>query len=292
MMLPKTAIIGATGRIGRVFLEEHRKVYSDCVGTRKNSSGEGLHYFDLLYPDIAPLKLVESGHRNAIIAAGIARLAVSNNDKDLSKKMVEGTIRLAAQLAKAGIKPVYISSDTVFDGRKGHYADEEPLHPVNQYGREKAEIETGLKEVCQGNYMVARLSKVFTLVKGDKTIFDEMAAILMSGGMVRAAYDQILSCTLLSDAVNAVNLLLAKDFKGVVNVSSPEVWSRYDLAVEVADRLGVDRARVERISLEDLKESFERPKNSSFKVEKLIRETSYSFMPITWCIEKIAENWK
>ena len=296
MKAPKTAIIGASGFIGKALLSLHRKAYPDCVGTALNHLTGDLKYLDLLSCDIAPLKLAASGHQDAIIAAGIARIHVPQKEKEYTKKVTEGTLKLIQQLAHEGIKPIYISSESVFDGRTGNYADDAPVNPVNGYGKHKAEIEQGIQEICKAKYLIARFSKVFTLEKNEGSIFDEMAATLTSGGIIRAAYDQILSPTLLSDSINALKILQTKNATGAFNISTTEVWSRYDLALKMADYLGVSREKVEKISLDDLhevinNEVFNRPKITSMNVMKLIRETKSTFTPITRCMQIIAKKW-
>ncbi len=296
MKVPKTAIIGASGFIGKALLSLHRKTHPDCVGTALNQLKGDLKYLDLLSCDIAPLKLAESGHQDAIITAGIARIIVPQKEKEYTKKVTQGTLKLIQQLADEGIKPIFISSECVFDGRTGNYDDDAPVNPVNEYGKQKAEIEQGMQEICKGRYLIARFSKVFTLEKKDGSIFDEMAAALTSGGTIRAAYDQIFSPTLLSDAINALKILQTKNATGAFNISTTEVWSRYDLALIMADHLGVGHEKVERISLDDLNEVinnevFTRPKNTSLNVMKLIRETKSAFTPITQCMEIIAKKW-
>ena len=119
-----------------------------------------------------------------------------------------------------------------------------------------------------------------------------MAAVLTSGKTIRAAFDQIFSPTLLSDTVNALMALQANNVTGAVNICSPEAWSRYDLALKMADCLGVNIKKVEKISLDDLKESFTRPKNTTMATERLGKETDCQFTSITHCIEKVAGIWK
>lgn len=291
MNIPKTAIVGATGLIGKAFFSLYQQIYPDCIGTTRNIETDKLKYLDLLSSDVASLKLSTTGHKNAIIAAGIAKILLCEKEKEYSKKITDGTLNLVRQLVDEGIKPIYISSDYVFDGYSGNYEDDSNLNPLNEYGKQKAEIEEGIKRICKDNYLIVRFSKVFTLKKGDGTIFDEMAASLVSGKTIRAAQDQIFSPTLLSDSVNAVKYLQLNDFNGIVNVSSPEIWSRYDLAIKMAEFLELKTAKIEKISLEDLSEEFVRPKNTSMNVEKLIKETNISFMPIDKCMKIIAKNW-
>ncbi|GEM_PF-2681474 len=150
-----------------------------------------------------------------------------------------------------------------------------------------------MKEICtRGNYLIIRISKVFSFDKGDGILFDEMASILVSGGLLRAAHDQIFSPVFVLDLVNLVTILQTKGVTGVININSSEIWSRYDLALVLAQRMGVSSDHVEKISLVDLQEAFSRPKNTIMKTDKLMRETGYKFTPTIQYIKRIAENWK
>jgi dTDP-4-dehydrorhamnose reductase len=128
--------------------------------------------------------------------------------------------------------------------------------------------------------------------KGDGTLLDEMVGILKSGGTIRAAYDQIFCPTLISDLINVVAVIQTLGISGVVNVCSPEVWSRYDLALALAREMGVRSTRVSRISLDDLGIGPKRPKNTSMAIERLQREAQYNFTPMAQCITYVARNWK
>lgn len=290
--LPKTIIIGATGLLGKEFFQAHREADPGCVGTTRDPARRDFACLDLFSPDIAPLKLAASGYQDALILAGISKIATCQENKALARKInYTGTVNLIEQLVDEGIKPIFFSSDYVFNGKSGGYDDEAVADPLNEYGRHKAEIEAHLKQNCHGKYLVVRLSKIFSLEKGDGTIFDEMASILSSGRTVRSASDQIFSLTLISDLVNVVTALQRHNATGIYNICSPEVWSRYDLALRMAECLGGAPAKVAKISLDELGESFTRPKNTSMVTKRLDRDINYKFTPIMHCIKKIAENW-
>ncbi len=289
--MPPTAIIGATGFLGRNFLSVYRKVRPDTIGTSRRAQ-EGLVPLDLLSADIKPLKL--AGCRDALIFSSMCGMQACEQDQVLSHRInVEGTLELVRQLAAAGIKPVFFSSEIVFDGMSGGYDELALRRPCNAYGRQKVEAEDGIRQICSaGNYLIVRLSKVFSLIKGDGTFFDEMASILRRGGVVRAAADQKISPTLVSDLVEVVAELQCSGATGTVHVSAPEVWSRYALALALAQRMKVDPARVEKISLDDLRESYKRPKDPSMNTDKLNNLVNRTFTPIRQCIAEVAANWE
>jgi dTDP-4-dehydrorhamnose reductase len=288
--LPKTAVVGAGGYLGHHLLAAHRAVHPDTLGA--DVSGPWT-YLDLAAPDIRPLRLHESGYEYVIIAAAVTGLARCQQDKAYTRaRNVTGTLELARQLADEGVTPVFFSTDNVFDGREGSYADDAPTNPINEYGAQKAEVERRLPEVCRGRSLVLRLGKVFGLSRGDRTLLDEMAYRLTKGQEVAAARDMIFSPVLIDDLVRAVLALQAVRATGLFNVCAPEVWARFDLAQAVARALAVDQALVRDISLDDLKEPFGRPKRGDLVCGRLRSTVDMEFRPMSACIAAIAAQYR
>lgn len=293
LSVPKTVVIGASGFLGGNFLLSHRYIHPSCIGTtRKADNTRNIASLDLLSPNIIPVKLAETGHTDALILTGITKIERCEREKELSKKVnVHGTLELIRQLVSEGIKPIYFSSDYVFDGKTGGYTDDASTNPITEYGRQKAEVEAKIGEISEGNYLVVRLSKIFSLQRDDNSLLDEMANILASKGRVKAAYDQVFCPTLISDVIDAVGCLQAKGVVGVVNVCSPEAWSRYEIAIELAKAMRIDTNSIFRISLEEMRFDSRRPKNTSMIAKRLSTETQIKFSPILECIRLVANNW-
>lgn len=289
---PKTVIIGSSGFIGSGFSSFYRTIYSDCYCLDKRVVNDTTLFFDLMKPDISSLKLAEKDYKDALILAAVSKVDKCEKERELTKKInVDGTLELVRQLVDEGIRPIYFSSDYVFSGEGGKYSDDAKVCPVTEYGRQKAEVEEKIKEVSKNNYLVIRMSKVFSLEKNDGTLLDEMAGILASEGTIRSAYDQIFCPTLLQDIIRAVVLLQSKSFNGIVNVCSPEAWSRYDLALRLAGLLKIDPSRVLRVSLDEIGFKSKRPKDTSMIPERLLTEVGFDFTPIMQCVESVAKNW-
>jgi dTDP-4-dehydrorhamnose reductase len=290
--LPRTAVIGGRGYLGRHLLRAYQAVDPDVRWTDV-AAREGAHPLDLGAPDVRPLRLRESGCEYAVIAAAVTGLARCEQERAYTRaRNVEGTLELARQLAGEGVVPVYFSTDQVFDGRDGRYVDEAPANPLNEYGAQKAEVERRLPEVCGGRSLVVRLGKVFGLARGDRTLLDEMAGRLMHGQEVAAAHDQVLSPVLVDDVVRAVLALQAAGVTGVVHVCAPEVWSRFDLARAMARALGAPPSLVRGISLDDLNESFRRAKRTDLRCRRLNESINLEFRPMDACIGSVAEQYR
>ncbi len=289
--IPKTVVIGANSFLGKKFLLAYRAFYPDCIGTTRHNDGP--HFLNLVNPDISSLQLSNKGYQEAIILAAMPNIAICENEKDRTRRVnVDGTLSLIRQLVNEEIMPIFTSTDCVFDGVVGSYEDDAPPHPIIEYGKQKSEIEKQMKDICGYNYLTIRLSKVFSLVKGDGSLLDEMAYILTSGNTIQAAYDQLFCPTLISDLINVVLKIQEKNLKGTINVCSPESWSRYDLATKLANVMNRNADKIKRISLDDLKESFARPKNTTLCVKKLQETIDFSFTPVDQCIKNVAQNWK
>jgi len=290
--VPKTIVVGASGFLGSAFFSFYRSIYPDCIGWDNRTVNRGISFFDLQSPNIAPFKPAETGYKEALIFAAMTKVDACETEKELTRKVnVEGTLKLIRQLVSEGIKPVFFSSDYVFDGEKGNYQDDAPVNPITEYGRQKAEVEEKIKDISKEDYLVVRLSKAFSLTKHDGTLLDEMAGILMSGGTIRAAHDQIFCPTLVSDIIRAVVFLQSASISGVVNVCTPEARSRYDLALELANSLRMGSDRILKVSLDEIGFKSRRPKNTSMIPKRLLAECDFAFMPVTQCVGLAADNW-
>lgn len=287
---PKTAVIGANGFLGKNFFQAYQEVYPDCIGTTRQPGHP--NFLDLIKPDISHLQLSKKGYKDALVLAAIPNTSICENEKNLTRKVnVDGTLSLIRQLVDEGVKPVFTSSDYIFDGITGDYEDVALPNPIIEYGSQKSEVENQIREICGHNYLTIRLSKVFSLEKGDGSLLDAMANTLASGGIIQAAYDQVFCPTLVSDLIDVVLKIQEMNLMGTINVCSPERWTRYDLAVKLANAMKKNPGNIKRISLDDLGESFKRPKNTTLLAESLKEKIDYLYTPIDQCIMKVAKNW-
>jgi dTDP-4-dehydrorhamnose reductase len=288
----KTAVIGATGFIGRHLLAAYRSSYPDCVGTGFSGGGPGLSFFDIRKPKLELLRLEETGHRAILIAAGKSSVALCERERDVTRAInVDGTLDLVRQAGRTALQVIFLSSDYVFDGRAGRYHDHAETTPATEYGRQKASVEKEIPSLT-ANSLILRLSKIYGVQKGDGTLLDEMAYSLATGRQLLAAKDQIFNPTYIEDLVHAIATIQAKGLTGILNLCSPETWARYDVAVAVARAMRADLGRVSAIKLHELAPSENRPLNTSMVCSRLEAETRLSFTPLLQCVDQVASNWK
>ncbi len=188
---PKTAIIGASGFIGRHLHAAYRRDFPDVVGTAFSAeTGGGLVRFDIRRPDLSALRLKETGHGAVLIASAKPNIDFCERERDAAYDVnVRGTLTLARQAAQAGLQVIFFSTDYVFAGDTGLFDDDSPTNPTTEYGRQKVIVEKELPAITD-NHLILRLSKIFGLEKGDRTLLDDIASTLAAGRVARVARDQ------------------------------------------------------------------------------------------------------
>jgi dTDP-4-dehydrorhamnose reductase len=114
----------------------------------------------------------------------------------------EAPARLAAETGRRGIPLVHISTDYVFDGRKGTpYIERDAAAPLNAYGRSKLAGERGVS-AANPRHVILRTSWVYSPFRKNfvKTILrlaaerDRLAVIADQRGCPTAASDMAKAC--------------------------------------------------------------------------------------------------
>jgi dTDP-4-dehydrorhamnose reductase len=286
----KTMIIGAHGLVGSAFLRAYRNVCPDTIGTHY-SEIDALRKFDLLNPDFPEL-FKDQGFSSAIIAAGVPNILRCHKEPSLTYQCnVEGTLRLVEQLCKWKIAPVLFSTDYVFDGVSGGYVEDSCVNPLNEYGRQKAELERQVATHFRNECLVVRLSKVYGIQKGDRTLIDEMASGLVNQVKIRAAFDQIFCPVFIEDVVNSVARLQKMGATGIYHICGDEAISRLDLARAVCKALRAKDELIEPISLKDLSEPFARPQRTDMSNRKFCEKTGIQMQSLGRAIQLIVDQY-
>lgn len=286
----KTFVLGANSFIGSYFLKKYRSIYPDCMGSSSRDNTQ-FAYINLLQPDIRPLNLKSKGYKSALICAAMTGVDKCEFDPQLSYAInVTGTLQIIEQLCAENIRPIYFSSDYVFDGYTGNYSEDSSVNPVNLYGAHKAVVEKEIPKICGTNHLILRLSKLFSTDINTFSFLSGMISDIISGKQISAAHDQIFCPTLIDDLLSIVFELQTKNCTGLFNVCSTQSISRYNLAQKIALLCKVDPRNIRRISIDDLNEKFKRPHNTSMICNRLANLTKSRFTPIEDCITFLAQN--
>jgi dTDP-4-dehydrorhamnose reductase len=144
---------------------------------------------------------------------------------------VEGSAAVAE--AARGLRLVHLSSDVVFDGKRGRYREHDIPAPVNAYGRSKAEAERMVDEL----HREATIVRTSLIYGGAEPGPQERLA---AEGR-RFFVDEIRSPVHVGDLADALLDVVELELPGPLHLGGADDLSRFDFAV----LLGADPERIE-----------------------------------------------
>ncbi|MFO7869919.1 MAG: dTDP-4-dehydrorhamnose reductase [Kiritimatiellia bacterium] len=221
----KIAIAGARGMLGRDLAEATR------------ASGREVLEYDLPEVDITCRKGGLRRLRPAdclINCAGYTDVdGAEDNPAEAMSVNRDGARNLAEWCKTRGIRLIHISTDYVFDGTSPRpYTENDPVSPLNSYGRSKLAGEQAVLEVSGAN-LVVRTQSLFG-TGGKNFVRSITGALQERPGPVEVVDDQVSCPTWTGHLAEAILKLLKTELTGIVHVSASGSCSWYDFAVRIA----------------------------------------------------------
>jgi dTDP-4-dehydrorhamnose reductase len=189
----------------------------------------------------------------------------------------EGMRHVALGAGRCGGKVVYLSTDYIFDGKKGKpYFEDDPPHPLNVYGRSKLKGEQYVQELAK-DALVVRTQWLY-----GKYGNNFVASILRQAKekeVLSVVDDQVGSPTYTVDLSKAISLLVQREARGIFHVANSNFCTWYDYAQRILALSGVRGVKVLPISSKELSRPAPRPSYSVLDTQKLKREAGMTLRP-------------
>jgi dTDP-4-dehydrorhamnose reductase len=254
-------VIGASGLVGGALLQALAEAGEEAVGTAFGHPRAGLLPLDLRDARAVRDCIARSGARVVYLPASLTHVDYCETHPDESYAVNVAGVRLVAE---CGIRIVYFSSDYVFAGDRGPYAESDPVKPISVYGRHKVLAEQSLPPGA----LIIRTTVVYGWEVQEKNFVYRLIATLRDGKTLRAPADQIGSPTFAPNLARAAVALERRGATGVYHVAGPERASRHAFAVEAARVFGLDPSLVEPVSTEALAQPAARPLDAGMVCDK------------------------
>jgi dTDP-4-dehydrorhamnose reductase len=190
--------------------------------------------------------LAEQVKPSAVVyLAAVADIDRAEREKDLARAVnVEGARQAAAAGAAQGAACLYMSSDAVFAGTAERYAEEDPVAPVNYYGRTKAEGEKAVL-TAHPQAAVVRMSLAlgFPVTTGN-SFFAALEGKLRQGQEIVCPADEIRTPIDVHTLSACLLELAEKRFAGIIHLGSKDSIDRLALTRRAAVLMGYPLARI------------------------------------------------
>jgi dTDP-4-dehydrorhamnose reductase len=145
---------------------------------------------------------------------------------------VEAPRVIAAESKVLGALLVVFSSEYVFDGTAGGYAEPDERRPINEYGRQKVELED--LALASGHGLVCRTSGVFGADPRRKNFVLQLVDRLRAGRSFDVPSDQLITPTYAPALAGAVAALVKVGQTGIVHLAGPRILGRLEFAQLIA----------------------------------------------------------
>jgi dTDP-4-dehydrorhamnose reductase len=278
-MPPKYLIIGASGFIGTHLFAMLGPQHA--VATYRSHAFPGGVPFDAVRTRLsATLLKSKRDFTHAFIFHGITKIDACASDPEGTARInVESVRHVIDDLIDHEIIPIFASSDAVFDGSRGLWAENDPANPVLTYGRHKIMIEQYLREKSTAA-IVVRIAKVVGTAAKSPDILGEWINQLEAGATIRCASDQIFSPADVDDVNRALVQLAENNCNGLFHVCGPQPISRLELLQALAREVEKHHritAKIIPCSIRDFNFSEPRPLDTSMSPQKLYSTLNIRF---------------
>jgi dTDP-4-dehydrorhamnose reductase len=293
----RIAVTGRTGQVARSLLERAVESNIDIVCVDRPT-------LDLANPDTIDRAFTSIGADVLVNAAAYTDVNKAEAESELADRINGRAPGLLAARANAlGIPIIQISTDYVFDGSKPDpYAEQDPICPINAYGRSKAVGERSVA-AAHPHHVVLRTSWVYSPF--GRNFVKTMLALARKQDEVRVVADQIGNPTAAADVADGI-IAVARGLVahgsdggryGIFHMAATGDASWADFAEAIfaasAERDGPS-ARVIAIASTEYQTPARRPANSRLNCERIARVYGVSLphwrSSLGPCVARILEH--
>lgn len=280
----KILITGSNGFLGQKFVQ----YFNDQSDVEVIATSRGFNRVDRFNRFIyEPLDITITSEVSAVIqkhlpdviinTAAMARVDNCEEDKaECWKVNVDGARNLALEANKIDAFLIQLSTDFVFDGLKGPYAENDEPNPVNFYGVSKLESETIIKSLANKWAIVRTILVYGQPLTGDKSNIVLWAKQnLEKNKPIRVVMDQFRMPTYVMDLARACGKIGFEEKEGLFHISGNNSMSILEIVYGVADYFKLDKSRITPVLSSDLNEKGKRPSNTGFNIHKAFIELDF-----------------
>jgi len=184
---------------------------------------------------------------------------------------------------------IFISTDFVFSGDTGIYKEDDERQPVNYYGRTKMEAEDAVMDY-EYDWSIVRTVLVYGKPQaGRDNILTVVKNKLEKGEGYNIFNDQVRTPTYVEDLAAAVAKIIDNKATGIYHISGEEVLTPYQMAMEAASFLNLDKSLLKKVIAADMPQLAIRPLTTGFNIDKAKRDLEYKPTPFSEGLRKTFE---
>jgi dTDP-4-dehydrorhamnose reductase len=189
---------------------------------------------------------------------------------------------------------IHLSTDFVFDGKKGYYSEDDLPNPQNVYAKSKLDGE--IKARTSSSFTILRTSVIYgwsplekdhLYSSSGKPVNFALWAILKlkNGEILKIVDDQFTTPTLADVLADVILRVAAKDKNALYHVSGTSCISRYEFAKKIARVSGYTNEKIQAVGTKSIEQLAKRPMNSCLNCSRVQEELQFKLPDIDKSLE-------
>ena len=264
----RALIIGASGQVGAALLRVLRARGHEAVGTWARHEVPGLVRLDFADAAAVERAIADTRPDWVFCPAALSHVDYCEDHPDEAfAANVHAPLAAAKAAGHAGAGFVYSSSDYVFDGVGGPYAEDAPPRPLGVYGQSKWEGEQAVLGALD-RALVVRTSVVYGPERQEKNFVYQLIRACRGGTGFRPAVDQRASPSYNPDVAAATVECCEREERGIWHLAGADTLDRMAFSRLVCRVFDLDGSRLTPAVTAELKQKAARPLDGGLRITK------------------------
>jgi len=280
--MKKVFITGSSGFLGRNLLglaPQNTQIIAQYYQNKPENFSAKIDLFQADFRS-SPWEFIRKLHPDVIIhTAAMAAIDDCEVYPALACTINYDATRRLSDLAQSlSSRFIFISSDVVFDGKRGNYKEKDQPCPINVY----AETKTNAERYILDNHpkaVVIRPALFYGLALNSRPSFSEiMLRRLRSGQTVHTFTDQYRTPIFVCDLAHAIWELVDHDYSGLLHLGGPQKLHRHEMGLVLCKVFKLDIKLLVPVKSVDIQMKALRPLDCSLDSSRaaVILNTSFS----------------
>ena len=272
-------ITGGTGLLGKALIENRSnndEIVATYLGNYTMDDYEGIKYLQLDIRDLeGGIRIFRDFKPEIVIhTASIGSPDYAEQHREETKDVnIIGTQKILSICEQYSAKFIYISSNGIYDGGRAPYGEESNAEPINYYGEVKLQAETVTKQAKIQHALVRPILMYGWNHPFERSNIVTQAILKLQKNELMHAYDDVYANPLFNySCAMAIWEIIKKEKYDVFNIAGAERVSIYQLLRKVAEIFNLDGNLIKPVQQGFFNELVKRPKDTSFKTEKMENE--------------------
>ncbi|MBU0477144.1 UDP-4-amino-4,6-dideoxy-N-acetyl-beta-L-altrosamine transaminase [bacterium] len=226
-----------------------------------------------------------------IHCASLTDIDFCEMNRELTDRInVFGTKVVTNSIKSNDVKLIYISTDSVYDGIKGNFSENDAVNPRNYYGLTKYRGEQiVLKKL---NSLILRTNLFGWNIQDKDSLAEWILTELSNNRHINGFKDACFSSIYTFEFARILDRIIDKDLTGIYNCASKSSLSKYEFAAHIANRFNLNKSLIKPISIDEFKFKAKRGKKLTLNVDKLESKLNCVLPTIGMSIESFFRDFK